>query len=67
MNITVRLNDGRQFEMTDASYSALTIEEKMNNPEIAGIAIGDSVFAKYALSYVVPTAIISVDPGGGPS
>ena len=59
MNITIRLNDGKEVSLLHSTYSAKEIETKMNDQQVTAIAIGDSVFAKYSITYVVPTGSLT--------
>jgi hypothetical protein len=58
MEITIRLNDGKELTVTDENYSALVVEEKMNNTQVQGIALANNVFNKHQIAYVVPTGTV---------
>lgn len=59
MNITIYLNNGMQFDAIVEGYKGAEFAEKMNNPQLQVITIGDIVLNKHAVMMVVPSVIVA--------
>ncbi|QJT71652.1 hypothetical protein [Psychrobacillus phage Spoks] len=58
MKITIYLNNGMQFSADVEGYDAAEFSNKMNNPQLTMISIGDIVLNKHAVMMVIPTEIV---------
>ena len=54
MKITVTLNGGKEINVDAPSYNASEITEKMNDPQITMVNIGDVVLGKHSVMMIAP-------------
>ena len=58
MNITIYLNNGMKFDANVEGYDAVDFSNKMNNPQLVTVSIGDIVVSKHAILLVIPTETV---------
>lgn len=58
MKITIYLNNGMQFTADVEGYDAADFSNKMNNPQMVTISIGNIVVNKHAVMMVVPSEVV---------
>lgn len=58
MDITIYLNNGMQFNATVEGFNGAEFAEKMNNPQLNVLSIGDVVINKHAVMMIVPSTAV---------